>query len=60
MLERILVNKVLPVVKFYTYVEIAGMYEQSRNFWSAHTANRSGMWALYEKLHEEWPNIVSK
>ena len=59
-LERILVNKVLPVVKFYTYVEIAGMYEQSRNFWSAHTANRSGMWTLYEKLHEEWPNIVSK
>ena len=60
-LEEVLVNSILPIVKFYTYVEIAGMYEQSRNFWSAHAGtSRSSMWELYEKLHEQWQNLVSK
>ena len=60
-LEEVLVNSILPIVKFYTYVEIAGMYEQSRSFWSAQSgSNRSSMWELYEKLHTQWPNLVSR
>ena len=59
-LHDILVNKILPVVKFYTYVEIAGMYEQTRNFWAAQPTGRSSMWQMYEELHQRWPNLVSK
>ena len=58
-LESILVNQILPIVKFYTYVEIAGLYEQQRSFWNTSTG-RSGMWALYESLHSSWGNLVSK
>lgn len=58
-LENILVNQILPIVKFYTYVEIAGLYEQQRSFWNTSTG-RSGMWALYESLHSSWGNLVSK
>ena len=59
-LHDILVNKILPVVKFYTYVEIAGMYEQTRSFWAAQSKGRSSMWQMYEELHQRWPNLVSK
>ena len=59
-LNEVLVKSILPVVKFYTYVEIAGMYEQSRSFWSAQSAGRSSMWQLYEELNKAWPNLVSK
>lgn len=58
-LEDVLVNQILPIVKFYTYVEIAGLYEQQRSFWNTSTG-RSGMWQLYEGLHSAWPNLVSK
>ena len=61
LLNEILVKSILPVVKFYTYVEIAGMYEQSRSFWSAQAStSRSSMWKLYEELNKAWPNLVSK
>jgi hypothetical protein len=59
-LHDILVNKILPVIKFYTYVEIAGMYEQTRSFWAAQSKGRSSMWQMYEELHQRWPNLVSK
>ena len=59
-LNKVLEESILPVVKFYTYVEIAGMYEQSRSFWAAQSTGRSSMWQLYEKLHQSWPNLVSK
>ena len=59
-LNEVLVKNILPVVKFYTYVEIAGMYEQTRNFWAAHSSGRSSMWQMYEELHKLWPNLVSK
>jgi hypothetical protein len=58
-LEDILVKQILPIVKFYTYVEIAGLYEQQRGFWNTSTG-RSGMWQLYEGLHNTWGNLVSK
>ena len=58
-LEDVLVKQILPIVKFYTYVEIAGLYEQQRSFWNTSTG-RSGMWQLYEGLHSAWPNLVSK
>ena len=59
-LNEVLVKSILPVVKFYTYVEIAGMYEQTRNFWAAQSTGRSSMWNMYEELHKLWPNLVSK
>ena len=59
-LNEILVKSILPIVKFYTYVEIAGMYEQTRNFWAAQSTGRSSMWKLYEELNKAWPNLVSK
>ena len=58
-LEDLLTRQILPLVKFYTYVEIAGMYEAQRSFWNT-TTGRSGMWALYDSLHNTWPNLVSK
>ena len=58
-LESLLINNILPIVKFYTYVEIAGLYEQQRNFWNT-SSGRSGMWSLYETLHSSWTNLVSK
>jgi hypothetical protein len=60
LLNEVLVKSILPVVKFYTYVEIAGMYEQSRSFWAAQSKGRSSMWQMYEELHQRWPNLVSK
>jgi|TARA_Y100000310_G_scaffold46853_1_gene43501 hypothetical protein len=60
LLNEVLVKSILPVVKFYTYVEIAGMYEQSRSFWAAQSKGRSSMWQMYEELHKLWPNLVSK
>ena len=59
-LNQVLVKDILPVVKFYTYVEIAGMYEQTRSFWAAQSTGRSSMWKLYEELNNSWPNLVSK
>jgi uncharacterized sporulation protein YeaH/YhbH (DUF444 family) len=59
-LEETLVKHILPVVKFYTYVEIAGMYEQTRGFWAAAADAHTGMWKLYDSLHKQWPNLVSK
>ena len=60
LLNEVLVKSILPVVKFYTYVEIAGMYEQTRSFWAAQSKGRSSMWQMYEELHQRWPNLVSK
>jgi hypothetical protein len=59
-LNQVLVKSILPIVKFYTYVEIAGMYEQTRNYWAAQSTGRSSMWNMYEELHKLWPNLVSK
>jgi len=60
-LENVLVNQLLPKVKFYTYIEISELYERTIDFWGNLTGDqRSNMWELYEKLSHQYSNLVCK
>ena len=67
-LENMLVNNLLPKVKFYTYIEISDLYERSKNLFTdiigtqvpGHPRERSNMWELYDKLSHQYSNLVCK
>jgi len=60
-LENILVNQLLPKVKFYTYIEISDLYTRALDLWSDVMGKQhNNMWELYEKLSHEYSNLVCK
>ena len=63
-LEDVLVDQVLPKVKFYTYIEISELFDKAMDFWGQAgfltRSTRSNMWELYEKLSHQHANLVCK
>ena len=57
-LENILSNDILPIVKYFTYIEISNIQlfinTQLRNS----SENTTNMWNLYESLGKKWKNMV--
>jgi uncharacterized sporulation protein YeaH/YhbH (DUF444 family) len=63
-LENVLVNQLLPKVKFYTYIEISELADRAMDLWrnlsGSNFIQRSNMWELYEKLSQQHSNLVCK
>ena len=61
-LQDVMTNKLLPLVKYFVYVEISGMASPAHTFWgsAAQSGGKSGMWSLYESLGKQDNKLVVK